>query len=171
MVKRLRPASLELLVGAPTRLVFTARLRSPREAVFQELTEDAATVPLWFREVRSARYTGAPPYGVGAGRVVVLRGGPRFVESVLVRHPPERFVYRAEATTLPGVRAWMEEWLLAPAADGGTVLRFTIAVDAAPALRAVLRLSRPGVARAVRRAAVELDARSGAHGGAHGAHG
>jgi len=164
MVKRLRPASTGLLVDAPTRLVFTARLRSPVEAVFHELTDDAATTPLWFREVRSARYTGPPPYGVGSGRAVVLRGGPRFVESVLVWQQPERFVYRAESTTLPGVRAWMEEWLLAPVVEGGTVLRFTMAVDAAPALRAALRLSRPAVARAVRRAAAGLDARSGAHG-------
>jgi len=164
MVYHLRPAGLELLLGAPTRLVFTARLRSSREAVFHELTDDASTTPLWFEEVSSAAYTGAPPYGVGSGRAVTLRGGPRFVEKVLACREPERFVYRAETTSLPGVRAWMEEWLLAPSGDGGSLLRFTMAVEAAPALRAVLRLGRPGVARAVRRATARLDARCGAGG-------
>jgi len=160
MANHLRPAGVELLLLAPARLVFTARLRSPREAGFHELTEDAATTPRWFREVRTAAYTGAPPYGVGSGRAVTLRGGVRFVEKVLVRRAPERFVYRVETTTLPGVRAWMEEWLLAPSPEGGTVLRFTIALEAAPALRVALRLSRPGIARAVRRATARLDARS-----------
>ncbi|QMU69032.1 SRPBCC family protein [Streptacidiphilus sp. P02-A3a] len=160
MANHLRPAGVELLRLAPTRLVFTARLRSPCEAVFHELTDDAATTPLWFREVRTAGYTGPPPYGVGAGRAVTLRGGVRFVEQVLVWREPERFVYRVESATLPGVRAWMEEWLLAPSADGGTVLRFTIALEAAPALRAAVRLSRPGIARAVRRATALLDTRS-----------
>ena len=160
MVKRLRPAATDFLANAPTRLVFTSRLHSRREAVFRELTDDASTMPLWFREVRSAAYTGAPPYGVGAGRAVTLRLGGHFVETVIVWQQPSRFVYRVEQTTLPGVRAWMEEWLLAPAADGsGTVLRFTIAMDAAPVLRAAVRLSRPGVARAVRRAVADLDTR------------
>ncbi|QMU76298.1 SRPBCC family protein [Streptacidiphilus sp. PB12-B1b] len=162
MAKRLRPVSAEFLGTAPARLVFTARLRSGPEAVFRELTEDASTMPLWFREVRSAAYTGAPPFGVGAGRSVTLRGGAHFVERVVAWREPERFVYRVEQTSLPGVRAWMEEWLLAPGADGGAVLRFTIAADAAPALRAALRLGRPGVARAVRQAVARLDERCGA---------
>ncbi|MFC1406397.1 MULTISPECIES: SRPBCC family protein [Streptacidiphilus] len=166
MAKRLRPVTAEFLAEAPNRLVSTARLRAEPGAVFAELTDDASTWPLWFREVRSAGYTGPPPYGVGAGRAVTLRGGARFVESVVAWEEPSdggpaRFVYRVEETNVPGVRAWAEEWLLTPAAGGGTELRFTIAVDAAPAVRAVLLPARPGVARSLRRAAARLDARCG----------
>ncbi|TDU02899.1 polyketide cyclase/dehydrase/lipid transport protein [Streptomyces sp. 846.5] len=166
MAKRLRPVTAEFPAEAPTRLVSTARLRAEPGAVFAQLTDDASTWPLWYREIRSAAYTGPPPYGVGAGRAVTLRGGAHFVENVIAwEEPPPggpfRFVYRVEETNVPGFRAWAEEWLLAPSADGGTELRFTIAVDAAPAARAVLLLARPGVARSIRRAAARLDAHCG----------
>jgi uncharacterized protein YndB with AHSA1/START domain len=159
MAKQLRPVTVDFLNHAPTRLVFTARLRSTPEAVFRELTDDVSTWPLWFHEVRSARYTGPPPYGVGAGRAVTLRGGVHFVESVLVRQEPSRFVYRVDQAGVLGARAWLEEWRLAPSEDGGTVLRFTLALDGEPALRAAVRLGRPGVARAFRKAFSRLDAR------------
>ena len=159
MANLLRPVTAGFLEDAPTRLVFVADLRSRPEAVFRELTEDAATVPLWFRPVRSAGYTGPPPYGPGAGRAVTLRGGVHFVESVVVWEEPTRFVYRVEQTNAPGVHAWIEEWLLAPSASGGTVLRFTMALDGVLAVRAVMQLARPGVARSVRVAAARLDAR------------
>jgi hypothetical protein len=161
MAKRLRPVTAEFLTEAPTRLVSGALMRAEPAAVFAELTDDASTWPLWYREIRSAAYTGPPPYGVGAGRAVTLRGGARFVESVIAWEQPVRFVYRVEETNVPGVRAWAEEWLLTPTAGGGTALGFTIAVDAAPAVRAVLLPARPGVARSVRRAAARLDARCG----------
>ena len=159
MAKRLRPVTAEFLERAPTRLVFVSQLRARPDAVFQELTEDASTWPLWFTAIRSAGYTGPPPYGPGAGRAVTLRGGAHFVESVVVWDEPHRFVYRVEQTNAPGLLAWMEEWLLAPSADGGTVLRFTMAIDAVNTVRVAVRLARPGVARSVRAAAARLDAR------------
>ncbi|MHA6764393.1 SRPBCC family protein [Streptacidiphilus sp. PAMC 29251] len=159
MAKRLRPVTAEFLERAPTRLVFVSQLRAKPSEVFRELTADPSTWPLWFTALRSAAYTGPPPHGVGAGRAVTLRGGARFVESVVVWDEPDRFVYRVEQTTIPGVLAWMEEWLLAPSPDGGTVLRFTIAIDAALTVRAAARLSRPGIARSVRTAVTRLDSR------------
>lgn len=159
MANLLRPVTAGFLEDAPTRLVFDCALRSEPAAVFRELTEDASTLPLWFRPVRSAAYTGPPPYGPGAGRAVTLRGGIHFVESVLVWEEPSRFVYRIEQTNAPGVHAWLEEWLLTPGPSGGTLLRFTMAVDAVAAVDVALRLARPGVARSVRIAAGKLDAR------------
>jgi len=164
MVTRLHPVTTDFLSAAPVRLVCEARLRSAPEAVYRELADDASTWPLWFREVRSAAYVGQPPYGAGAGRSVVLRGGVRFVESVIVAEPSQRFVYRVEETRLPGVHAWMEEWLLRAAEDGGTLLRFTMAVDGDWALCTLMRLSGPAVVRSLRRAAARLDARCTATG-------
>ena len=164
MVTRLHPVTTDFLADAPVRLVCEARLRSAPDPVYRELADDASTWPLWFREVRSAAYIGPPPYGVGAGRSVALRGGVRFVESVIVAEPAQRFVYRVEETGLPGVHAWMEEWLLRPAEDGGTHLRFTMALDGDWALCALARLAGPGVVRSLRRAAARLDARCAAGG-------
>ena len=162
MVTRLHPVTTDFLTAAPVRLVCEARLGSSPGSVYRELADDASSWPLWFREARSVAYIGQPPYGVGAGRSVVLRGGIRFVESVIVAEPSQRFVYRVEEAGLPGVHAWMEEWLLRPAEDGGTLLRFTIAMDGDWALCALMRLSAPMVARALRRAAARLDARCAA---------
>jgi hypothetical protein len=159
MSKQLRPVTVDFLDHAPVRLVFTQRLRSAPEAVFQELTDDASTWPQWFRDVRSAEYTGPPPYGVGTGRAVRLRAGVRFVESVLVWQQPTRFVYRVEECSAPGASAWMEEWLLTPVDDGGTELRFTLAVDGTLGLRTAFRLIRPGMGPSIRRAMNRLDAR------------
>jgi hypothetical protein len=159
MAKRLRPVTAEFLESAPTRLVFVSQLRAKPDEVFRELTEDASTWPLWFSSVRSAGYTGPPPYGVDAGRAVTLRGGAHFVERVVVWDEPHRFVYRVEQTNVPGILAWIEEWLLAPSAGGGTVVRFTISLDASPAVRAAVRLARPGISRSVHVAAARLDTR------------
>jgi len=160
MAKRLRPVTAEFLEDAPTRLVFTARFRAKPGEIFRELTEDASTWPLWFAPLRSGGYTGPPPYGVAAGRTMTLRGGAHFVESVVVWEEPQRFAYRVEQTNVPGVHAWMEEWGIAPAAEGGSVVRFTMALDAVLPVRALVRLARPGIARSVRTAAERLDARA-----------
>ncbi|MFC1421182.1 SRPBCC family protein [Streptacidiphilus cavernicola] len=157
--RRLRPVTDGFLEQAPVRIVVAARLRAQPGEVFRELTEDASTWPLWFRSVRTAGYTGPPPYGTGAGRAVTLRGGVHFVESVVGWEPPHRFVYRVEQTNLPGVQAWMEEWLTYPAEGGGTDLRFTMAIDAPPTVHAAVWPARPGIARSVRAAVARLDAR------------
>lgn len=159
MSKQLRPVTVDFLAHAPVRLVFTERLRSAPAAVFRELTDDASAWPLWFRDVRSARYTGPPPYGVGTGRAVSLRAGVRFVESVLLWQEPVRFVYRIDECNAPGATAWMEEWLLTPTDDGGTELRFTLALDGTAVLRTAFRLIRPGMRPSIRRAMTRLDAR------------
>jgi hypothetical protein len=150
----------EFLAAAPLRIVVTQRLGSPREALFGELTDDAATWPSWFREVSRACYTGPPPYGVGAGRSVSLLGGVRFVESVQVWDAPERFVYRVEEANFAGPHAWLEEWLLTEGEGGGTTLRFTMAIEAHAAIELPMRATRPLVEQSIRRAMRKLDARA-----------
>lgn len=160
MGRRLSPVTTEFLQSAPVRIVVTERLGAPREALFRELTDDASTWPEWWREITRAGYTGPGPHSVGAGRSVALRGGVRFVESVLVRDEPERFVYRIEETNLPGAHAWMEEWLLTPGQGTGTALRFTMAVEGHASLELPLQAVRPLVMRSIRRAMRRLDARA-----------
>jgi hypothetical protein len=157
---RLRPVTTKFLESAPLRIVVEQRLAARPAAVFRELTDDASTWPSWFREVRRAAYTGPGPYGVGAGRSVTLFGGVRFVESVQVWEESKRFVYRVEETNLLGAHAWMEEWLLAAEPSGGTVLRFTMALEAHAAIDLPLRATGALVARSVRRAMSRLDSRA-----------
>lgn len=62
-----------------------------------------------------------------------------------------------DATNAPGVQALLEEWCVAPLADGGTRVRWTVAADGPPAVRAVLHAARPALGYAFRDALRSLD--------------
>ncbi|MER6470785.1 SRPBCC family protein [Streptomyces collinus] len=151
MAHRLRPEGLDFVGTAPVRHVFTREIAAAPEAVFHALAEDVPGWPAWFSAVSSARPT-------ASGREVRLRGGTRFLESVLVAKAPEVYAYRVDVTNTPGARAWIEEWRLAPAGTG-TRVRMTFALDGTAAFRLVCRLVRPGVGRAFRDAVKALDRR------------
>ncbi|MFJ6725451.1 SRPBCC family protein [Streptomyces sp. NPDC091281] len=155
MPHRLRPEELGFVTTAPVRLVFAARIAAPPERVFGALAEDVPGWPDWFPGVRSAR-----PLDGGARREVRLTGGGRFQETVLAAQASELYAYRVDVTNAPGLRALVEEWRLTSAGTG-TEVRWTFAADGTPALRAALRLARPGLARAFRGAAAGLDRRVG----------
>lgn len=100
----------------------------------------------------------ARPIGDGAGREVRLRGGARFVETVLAARRPEVYAYRVDVTNTPGARAMAEEWRLTPAGTG-TRVRWTFAADGTAPFRFVLDRARPGLGRAFRDAVTSLDRR------------
>ncbi len=113
MARRLRPVGLDFVETAPVRLVFARELAAPPDAVFRALAEDVPGWTAWFSAVTSAR-----PIGDGAGREIRLRGGTRFVETVLAAERPEVYAYRVDVTNAPGARALLEEWRLTPTATG-----------------------------------------------------
>ncbi|MFJ4468442.1 SRPBCC family protein [Streptomyces sp. NPDC089424] len=153
MARRLRPVEVDFARSAPVRLVFARRITASPESVFRALAEDVTDWPRWFSAVTLAR-----PTEDGAGREVRLRGGTRFAETVLVAKAPEVYAYRVDETNAPGVRALVEEWRLTPAGTG-TRVQWTFAADGPVAFRGVLRLARPGLARAFRDAVTALDRR------------
>ena len=155
MARRLRPTrpvTLDFLDSAPVRHVFTADLAAPPKAVHKALAEDTEAWAAWFDAVTSAVPT-------DTGRDVTLKGGTRFQETVLASDSPTRYTYRADATNAPALRALLEDWALSLTPTGGTHLQWTFAADGPPLLRGVLRLARPGLARAFRLAVRALDRR------------
>jgi uncharacterized protein YndB with AHSA1/START domain len=158
MARRLRPVGLDFVERAPVRLVFAREISAPPDRVFHALADDVPGWAGWFPHVTSARPT-------PGGREVRLRGGTRFEETVLAAEAPEVYAYRVDVTNAPGLRALLEEWRLAPAADGGTRVRWTFAADGNGLFRAVLRPARGGLGRSFRQAVEALDRRlAGAHG-------
>ncbi|MFE2194047.1 SRPBCC family protein [Streptomyces olivaceus] len=135
------------------RLVFARELAAPPDAVFRALAEDVPGWTAWFSAVTSAR-----PIGDGAGREIRLRGGTRFVETVLAAERPEVYAYRVDVTNAPGARALLEEWRLTPTATG-TRLRWTFAADGTAPFRFVLDRARPGFGRTFRTSVTSLDRR------------
>ncbi|MBT2508487.1 SRPBCC family protein [Streptomyces sp. ISL-98] len=161
MARRLRPVELDFVETAPLRLVFTAEVSAPPEAVYRALAEDVDAWPSWFAAVTLAR-----PTAGGAGREVRLKGGTRFQETILAAEPGERYAYRVDETNAPGLRALLEEWRIAPVGTGagpgtgtGTRVQWTFAADGPAPLRLALRVGRAGLGRAFRDAVRSLDRR------------
>lgn len=152
MARRLRDVGLEFAESAPLRLAFSREVSASPEGVYRSLAEEVADWPRWFTALVLARET-------GEGRHVRLRGGIFFEETVMAATAPERYAYRIDVTNAPGVTAMLEDWQLSPSASGGTVVRWTMAVDGPAPVRALMRLGRPGVGRSFRDAVARLDRR------------
>ncbi len=151
----LRPVGLDFADTAPLLLAFTARMAAAPENVYRALAEEVEAWPRWFRAVTLAR-----PVETGGrgGREVRVMGAVRFLETVMAARPAERYAYRVDMMNVPGVRALLEDWRLAPV-GGGTVVQWRLAVDVPPPGRVAFRLARPGLGQAFRDAVRALDRR------------
>ncbi|WP_372459357.1 SRPBCC family protein [Streptomyces huiliensis] len=144
--------------AAPLRLTFVGRTAAPPARIHHALAEDVTGWPRWFRAVTLARPLG----GTGRRRREIrLVGGARFDETVMASDAPRRFAYRVDSTNVPFLRAVLEDWRLAPAgpSGGGTLVRWTVALDAPLPVRCLALLARPALAHSFRGAVRALDAR------------
>ncbi|NUR43638.1 MAG: SRPBCC family protein [Streptomyces sp.] len=153
MAHQLREVGLEFVETAPVRLVFAREMSAPPEKVFRALADDVPGWTEWFAAV-----TLAQPTGDGTTREIHLKGGGRFQETIIAAKEPEVYAYRVDVGNVPGVRALVEEWRLAPSGTG-THVRWTFATDGTAAYRFAVRLAAPGLGRAFRQATAALDRR------------
>ncbi|MFJ2742417.1 SRPBCC family protein [Streptomyces sp. NPDC087440] len=151
MVRQLRGVGLDFAESAPVRLVFAAEVAAAPEDVYRALAEETRAWPHWFTAVTFARPT-------AEGREVHLKGGTKFMETVVAAEPGERYAYRIDLTNAPAVTAMLEEWRIRPT-GAATRVQWTMAVDGPAPLRLVLRAARPGVGRSFRDAVRALDRR------------
>lgn len=156
MARRLRPVGLDFVETAPVRFSFTRQMSAPPDAVFRAMAEDVPGWSEWFPAVTYAR-----PVGDGTRREIRLRGGTRFLETIVAAEPSTVYAYRVDETTVPGVGALLEEWRLAPAGEG-TRVRWSWAADGSAPFRFAVKLARPGLQRVFRDAVRALDRRSAA---------
>lgn len=156
MARRLLPVGLDFVETAPLRLVFAREVSAPPEAVYRALAEDVTGWPQWFSALTAARpFEGAD----GAERREVrLKGGTRFLETIVAAKPSEVYAYRVDETNAPGIRALLEEWRVV-AVPGGSRVQWTFAADGAAPFRMGLKVGRAGLGRAFRDAVQALDRR------------
>jgi hypothetical protein len=152
MARGLRHEDLLFLTRAPLQQVRRGRVPLSADRVFEVLAERPEGWPAWFPLARACRYEGAPPYGVGTIRVLSLRGGVRARERLLAWEEDQRFAYRVEDVNVPGVRAFVEEWTVAPVADDRSDVCWTIAADCAQPVGLLLRAARRPLDHAFRAA-------------------
>ncbi|WP_394435946.1 SRPBCC family protein [Streptomyces sp. SGAir0957] len=154
MARRLRPVALDFVETAPLRFVFAREVSASPEAVYRALAEEVADWPRWFSAVTSAR-----PLEGGARREIRLKGGTRFLETVVAAEPGELYAYRADLTNAPGMRALVEEWRIVGVPGGAARVQWTFAADGTALFRGVMKVGRAGLGRAFRDAVGALDAR------------
>ncbi|MEU6357713.1 SRPBCC family protein [Streptomyces sp. NPDC047072] len=153
MAHRLRAVGTEFVETAPVRFVFTREMSAPPEAVYRALAEDVPGWAEWFAAVTRAKASED-----GSRRDIRLKGGGRFLETVVVAKEPEVYAYRVDVGNAPGLRALVEEWRLTPSGTG-THVRWTFAADGNAPCRLVLKAAGAGLGRAFRDAVVSLDRR------------
>jgi hypothetical protein len=132
----LRKEDVSFLDRAPVRHVFTAVVAAPRAAVFAAIA-DPPGWPSWFPGVRSARYHGAPPFGVGTLREADV-SGTRWLEEMIAWDEGRRWTYTVLEASTPLAYAQVESFDLEDA-PGGTRVRWTLAIEP----RLVQRLAAP----------------------------
>ncbi|NEB76716.1 SRPBCC family protein [Streptomyces sp. SID14478] len=153
MARRLLPVGLDFAETAPLKLVFAREVSALPGAVYRALAEDVADWPRWFSAVTAAR-----PLDDGARREVRLKGGTRFLETIVAAEPDGVYAYRVDETNAPGVRALLEEWRIV-AVPGGSRVQWTFAADGAAPFRMGLKVGRAGLGRAFRDAVGALERR------------
>jgi Polyketide cyclase / dehydrase and lipid transport len=142
VARRLRQEDLSFLTHAPIRQVHRGQVALPVDRVFAGLADHPESWPDWLSPARGCHYEGAPPHGLGTIRHLSLCGGIRARERILAWDVNERLAYRVEEVNAPGVRAFLEEWTLAPVARDRTQLQWLLAVDCTRPLALLLQASR-----------------------------
>ncbi len=140
----MRREDLGFVERAPVVHVAEASVRLERRAVFDALA-DAPAWPRWFPNVRAARYTTPPPYGVGTIREADV-GGTRWVEEMIAWERGARWGWTVTGASVPFAAAQVETFVLADAASG-TRIRWTVAMEP----RLLARLGAPFAARTIPR--------------------
>ncbi len=154
MGKPLRQADLSFADTAPLRIEATRHIDAPPGAIWPAVA-DAETWTEWFPDLRVARYTTPPPYGVGTGRHVEV--GPLKVEEVLLAFDPEeRYAFCVTEINLPGVATLVERVTLSPR-ETGTDVTYVQALALKPWMKPMLPVLRKQLAKALKDGLAGLD--------------
>jgi hypothetical protein len=117
---------------APVRLVGQFAIARPAEAVWADLTGEDPLA--WCRIIDRITWTSPRPFGVGTTReVVALKGLNVFQERFFRWEEGRRKSFTVVKASAPLVRAFAEDYLVEPAADGASCT-FTWTVAYEPSL-------------------------------------
>jgi len=95
----MRKEDLSFLERAPVWRVFSAVVAAPRGDVFAAIA-DPGGWHAWFPGVRSARYSSAPPHGLGTIREADV-SGTRWVEEMIAWEADRRWAYTSLTSAFP----------------------------------------------------------------------
>jgi hypothetical protein len=156
MAKALARVGPEFFASAGYRKVQQSTVALPVDTVFAALVDDPAGWGQWFPGFTSSgRYLPSQTPEADVQREMVMHG-MALVETVIVSEKPTRWAFCVTKAMMPGVRAFAEDYVLAP--DGeATSVTWTIALDLAPWARPLGPVFGSLGASAVRKAFVNLE--------------
>lgn len=133
---------LDFIDSAPFRFVSTVDLSITPEQVWQVL-DDAESWPHWATVITKVTWTSPEPHGLGATRVVDMRGGITGDEEYLAWEPQVHMAFRFNEASSGSIAAFAEDYRLEPTAAG---CRLTLVMAMKPngvAARLGMTLGRP----------------------------
>ena len=129
IINQLSAVDVDFIDSAPLRILRTAVVRVPVQAVFNAIADDPNGYARWFPGFSTAsNWTSAPPYGVGSQRKMHALGST-FEETILAWKANGEFTFRADVFPFPGHRAFAERWQMRALDDGATKLTWSVAVE------------------------------------------
>ena len=131
----------DFLDAAPFRYVNTVDMSVPPEQVWAALTADNTLVS-WSPLVTGLRWTTARPFGVGTTREVTLLRLLTSRERYYRWDQGRRKTFTAVAVSVPGLRRLAEDYVV-ERTPGGSRFIWTLALEPAPTLKPILRLTNP----------------------------
>jgi hypothetical protein len=138
----LQDRSADWAAQAPVVIRRSFTVPAAPDAVF-DVMADLVGWSNWFKGMRKVEIDGLAT-GVGARRTVWV-GATRAEERFLVWEPGQRMSFVLTAANLPGLAAMVEDYALAPGADGTTVVTATIGVEGRLLLRPFHALLKAGI--------------------------
>lgn len=120
----LEPTDLSFAERAPFQFNNQAVINASPARVF-EILSLGEEERIWLKDFKSARWTSAPPYGVGSTRELALNL-LTIKERFVVWEPGRRLSVSVAAITLPAVTAMLQDLQIEPMAQGKTLLRWVV---------------------------------------------
>ena len=108
---------LDFIETAPYRFVSSVNLPITPEQLW-EVLDDAESWARWATVITKVTWTSPEPHGVGTTRVVNMRGGIVGDEEYLAWEPYSHMAFRFNEASSGSIRAFAEDYLIKPSADG-----------------------------------------------------
>lgn len=152
---RCETADISYLDQAPCKVVNVVDLPATPEAVFA-IFEDEHAWPKWFGVLTKVEWTSPKPYGVGTTRTVTINGILKAKEHFFHWEDNRGFSFYFTETSLPFVKALVEDYQLEPIDANTTRLTYTVAYEPAFPLSFSGPLGKAFLARSFKKASESL---------------
>lgn len=153
---QLREVGPDFFESAAYSCTSTAALGAPPATVFRALAHDPSGWGEWNPGFSAnGRYTTSPPHGSGSVREVTM-AGVRYKDVIFTWEESSHWAFCVSQAGAPFAKALAEDYRISPD-GGGSVVRWTIAMEPRFALRAMQPLMDAFLPRYFRRAMSNLD--------------